>query len=65
MGQEPSHTALEVALLTKPNFLILSEEVSLRNMNLFDIVRSIADMVQARAAAGKNYGTVLIPEGVY
>jgi 6-phosphofructokinase len=31
---------------------------------LSDIVRAIADVVEARAAVGKNYGTMLIPEGL-
>ena len=64
MGQSPSHTTQEVALLTKPNFVILSEEVIARRMTLMDVVNSIADVVEARASVGKNYGTVLIPEGL-
>jgi len=64
MGAKPSHSTLEVALLTRPNWVILAEEVRERNMTLADVVRAIADMVQARAANGKNYGTVLIPEGL-
>ena len=64
MGQEPSFYALEVALLTSPNYVLLSEEVRQRNMTLSDIVRSIADVIEKRAAVGKNYGTVLIPEGL-
>ena len=64
MGQEPSHTTLEVALKTKPNYVILSEEITERGMTLGDVVREIADVIQARAAMNKNYGTVLIPEGV-
>lgn len=64
MGQEPSHSALEVALVTKPNFVILAEEVETRHMTLADIVRAIADVVEKRAKQKKNYGTVLIPEGL-
>jgi len=64
MGSEPSHAALEVALLTKPNYVILAEEVKAKNFNLQDIVKSIADVVEARAKVGKNYGTVLVPEGL-
>ena len=33
-------------------------------MSLSDVVSSIADIVSSRAAVGKNYGTVLIPEGL-
>jgi 6-phosphofructokinase len=54
MGAKPSHSTLEVALLTHPNFVILAEEVKERNMTLADIVKSIADMVQARAAKGTS-----------
>jgi diphosphate--fructose-6-phosphate 1-phosphotransferase len=64
MGQEPSQTALEVALLTKPNYVILGEEVKAKNMSLQDVVKSIADVVEERARRNMNYGTVLIPEGL-
>jgi 6-phosphofructokinase 1 len=64
IGQEVSHVALEVALLTFPNCVILSEEVLQHSMSLKDIVRSVADVVAARAALGKNYGTVVVPEGL-
>lgn len=64
MGQEPSNLALEVALLTKPNYCLLAEEVYAKNMNLNDIVKSIADVVEARSKLGKNYGVVIIPEGI-
>jgi pyrophosphate--fructose-6-phosphate 1-phosphotransferase len=64
IGQEPSHVALEVALNTKPNYVVLAEEVKAHNTKLSDIVRSIADMVEERANKGMNYGIVLIPEGL-
>jgi diphosphate-dependent phosphofructokinase len=64
MGQEPSHLALEVALATKPNFTLIAEEIEQNNVTLADIVKSIADMVEERAARGKNYGSVVIPEGL-
>jgi diphosphate--fructose-6-phosphate 1-phosphotransferase len=64
LGDEPSHCTLEVALQTKPNFVILGEEVSAKRLSLNDIVHSIADMICARAQHGKNYGVVLMPEGL-
>ena len=64
IGHLTSHTTLEVALLTKPNYAILSEEVTDQQMTLTDIVTSIADVITVRADEGKNYGTVLIPEGL-
>ena len=64
IGQEPSHISLEVGLATNSNYILLSEEAKAKNMTLADIVRSIADVIVARANAGKNYGTVIIPEGL-
>jgi diphosphate--fructose-6-phosphate 1-phosphotransferase len=64
MGRDPSHLALECALKTHPNMVIISEECAYRGESLPDIVRRIADLVQDRAAQGMNYGCVLIPEGL-
>ena len=64
MGRSASHIALECALQCQPNVCIISEEVEEKNMSLDDIVNQIADSVVARANAGMNYGTVLIPEGL-
>jgi len=64
MGRSASHIALECALQTQPNICIISEEVEAKNMTLDDIVDYIANIVAARAKDGKNFGTVLIPEGL-
>ncbi|MBR1935312.1 MAG: diphosphate--fructose-6-phosphate 1-phosphotransferase [Muribaculaceae bacterium] len=64
MGRSASHIALECALQTQPNVCIVSEEVEAKAMTLNDIVNNIADIVANRAAAGLNFGTVLIPEGL-
>ena len=64
MGRSASHIALECALQTQPNICIISEEVEKKALSLDDIVTSIADAVASRAAAGNNFGTVLIPEGL-
>jgi 6-phosphofructokinase 1 len=64
MGREPFHLALECALKTHPNMVIISEECAFRNESLQDVVNRIADVVAERAAKGKNFGTVLIPEGL-
>jgi len=44
--------------------VIISEESSFRGESLYDIVQRIADVIQERASNGKNYGSVLIPEGL-
>ncbi|MBR5476173.1 MAG: diphosphate--fructose-6-phosphate 1-phosphotransferase [Bacteroidaceae bacterium] len=64
MGRSASHIALECALQTQPNYCIISEEVEQKALSLDDIVTSIAQAVANRAAAGNNFGTVLIPEGL-
>lgn len=64
MGRSASHIALECALQVQPNICIVSEEVEAKDMSLDDIVTYIAQVVADRAAAGHNFGTVLIPEGL-
>jgi 6-phosphofructokinase len=64
MGRDPSHLALECAMQTHPNIVIISEESASRNETLPDIVNRIADIICDRANQGKNYGCGLIPEGL-
>ena len=64
MGRSASHIALECALQVQPNVCIISEEVEEKNMSLGDVVTYIAQIVADRAAAGNDFGTVLIPEGL-
>ena len=64
MGRSASHIALECALATQPNLTLIGEEVAEKKMTLSQIVNTIADLVAKRAETGKNYGVVLIPEGL-
>ncbi len=64
MGRSASHITLEAALRTQPNAALISEEVEAEKLSLSDIAASLADMVVERAAKGKNYGVVLVPEGL-
>lgn len=64
MGRSASHIALECALQVQPNICLISEEVEAMDMSLDDIVTYIARTVADRAAAGNNFGTVLVPEGL-
>jgi pyrophosphate--fructose-6-phosphate 1-phosphotransferase len=64
MGRSASHIALECALLTHPNVALISEEVEAKRLTLRAIVEQIATVVKRRADAGKNFGIVLVPEGV-
>ncbi|MBU6382956.1 MAG: 6-phosphofructokinase [Verrucomicrobia bacterium] len=60
MGRSASHIALECALQTQPNLTLIGEE----RRPLKEIVRQIAELITRRAELGKNYGVVLIPEGL-
>ncbi|XP_020265420.1 pyrophosphate--fructose 6-phosphate 1-phosphotransferase subunit alpha-like isoform X3 [Asparagus officinalis] len=64
MSRKASHVALECALQSHPNMVILGEEVSLSKLTIFDITKQICDAVQARAEQEKYHGVVLIPEGL-
>jgi len=64
MGRSASHITLECALLTRPSVTLISEEVLEQQLSLNDVVSNIADVVCARAKLGKEYGVVLIPEGL-
>ncbi|XP_020103301.1 pyrophosphate--fructose 6-phosphate 1-phosphotransferase subunit alpha-like [Ananas comosus] len=64
MGRKASHVALECALQSHPNMLLLGEVVALSKLTILDITKQICDVVQARAKKDKYYGVILIPEGL-
>ncbi|GAB6975884.1 diphosphate--fructose-6-phosphate 1-phosphotransferase [Prevotella falsenii] len=64
MGRSASHIALECALQTQPNICLISEEIEAKDLSLNDIIEDIASVVARRAHDGRNYGVVLIPEGL-
>ncbi|PKA47341.1 Pyrophosphate--fructose 6-phosphate 1-phosphotransferase subunit alpha [Apostasia shenzhenica] len=64
MGRKASHVALECALQSHPNMVILGEEVSASKLTFFDITKQLCDAVHARAKQEKYHGVVLIPEGL-
>ena len=64
MGRSASHIALECALSTRPNITLISEEVEVKEQTLSDIVDYILDIIETRSKNGKNYGLVIIPEGL-
>ena len=64
MGRSASHIALECALQTHPNLTIIGEEVSEKKETLAQLVNQLCDLIANRANAQKNFGIVLIPEGL-
>ncbi len=64
MGRSASHIGLECSLKTQPNITLISEEVAAKKQTLAQVTEEIAKVVSSRADKGKNYGIVLIPEGL-
>ena len=64
MGRTSGHVALECALSTHPNVVLLGEEVQAKHLSLASIVSQIADSVCVRHNKGRDYGVVVIPEGL-
>ena len=64
MGRSASHLALEAALQTQPNLCLISEEIEKKGETLAKVVGTVSDLVDARAKAGKNFGVIVIPEGL-
>lgn len=64
MGRSASHITLECAFQTHPNMALISEEVAERKMTLRQVTDEIVEMICRRSSEGKNYGAILIPEGL-
>lgn len=64
MGRAASHVALECALQTRPNITLISEEVQAKGTTLEEIVDYVVDVIVKRAEAGRNYGILVVPEGL-
>ncbi len=64
MGRSASHVALECALNTHPNLTLIGEEVAAHKRTLPEITKTLVELIVDRASLGKNFGLVLIPEGL-
>ncbi len=64
MGRSASHITLEVAHKTHPNITLVGEEVLAKKMTLKQVIDYLAGIIAARAKNGKNFGVVLVPEGL-
>lgn len=64
MGGDPSHLAVESALQTGPNMVIISEQSAKDGETLHGIVNRICDLITLRHDEGKSFGTILIPDGL-
>lgn len=64
MGRSASHITLECALATHPNCAFIGEEVASEKKSLKQISEELTQLIVKRVAAGKNYGVILVPEGL-
>lgn len=64
MGRSASHITLECAIQTRPNVALISEEIEAGEATLERIVDDVVDVIVKRAEAGKDYGVVILPEGL-
>jgi pyrophosphate--fructose-6-phosphate 1-phosphotransferase len=64
MGRSASHLTLECALQTQVNLALIGEEIAFHQYTLQDIVGQVADLICERAEKDKNFGVILVPEGL-
>jgi len=65
MGRDASHVTIDCAIQTHPNITLIGEYIQSENLLLHDVTENICDIIAQRAIKfDKNYGVVLIPEGV-
>lgn len=64
MGRSASHITLECALQTHPNLALIGEEIEECKKSFSQVIGDICDLISQRARLKKNYGVILIPEGL-
>lgn len=64
MGRSASHVALECALNIHPNYTLISEEVLEQKKTIQQITSELCDVICERSGKGKDYGVIIIPEGL-
>jgi len=64
MGRSASHITLEAALQTHCNCAIISEEIAANNITIDILVDDICDMIIERSKTNKDFGVILVPEGL-
>ena len=64
MGRSASHITMECAFETHPNYTFIGEEISAKKKSVKEITREVVELIVERAKIGKNYGVILLPEGL-
>lgn len=64
MGRDASQVTLDCAIQTHPNITLIGEEIQKENLLLHDVTEKMVDVIIRRYKQDKNYGVILIPEGI-
>ncbi|OAO16563.1 Phosphofructokinase PPi dependent [Blastocystis sp. ATCC 50177/Nand II] len=64
MGRSASHITMECAFETHPNYTFIGEEIKAKAKSVREITQEVVDLIVARAKVNKNYGVILLPEGL-
>ena len=64
MGRSASHITMECAFETHPNYTFIGEEISAKKKSVKQITQEVVELIVERAKLGKNYGVILLPEGL-
>lgn len=64
MGRSASHITMECAFETHPNYTFIGEEIKEKKKSVKQITQEVVDLIVERSKIGKNYGVILLPEGL-
>lgn len=64
MGRSASSVTLECALQTHPNYTLIGEEIAAKGLLLTDVIQLLTDFICERSKRSKDYGLILVPEGL-
>ena len=64
MGRSASHITMECAFETHPNFTFIGEEIKEKKKSVKQITQEVVELIVERSKIGKNYGVILLPEGL-
>ena len=64
MGRNASSVAMECCLSTQINWVLIGEEIQEKKQSFKEIVSDLSDIICRRSNEGKNYGVILVPEGL-
>ena len=64
MGRSASHITMECAFETHPNYTFIGEEIKAKKKSVKEITREVVELIVERAKLNKNYGVILLPEGL-